>query len=215
MTTTTHPSYASVRFARVHSNGVNLFKSPVKSGAFVEITIARAEDLGDRIYDDERLITVALSPAQFAELLTCMNGPATPATITRMGGKLIEPPPEPEQNPLHKMAMDRVTDIFEGRLTELTKQLSELQGLVDNGKVPVRLAEKLSDTIKNAKATARLLKLDTEYVGVQMTEAAEHLQAAVKAELYAAAEYLTGRAAEPATNLLTVDPSSDPCSRPL
>lgn len=190
---TTHPSYGSVRFARVRSNGVNLFKSPVKSGNYVEITIARAEDLGDRISDDERLITVALSPAQFAELLTCMNGPATPATITRMGGKLIEPPPEPVQNPLHKMAMERVTEVFEERLTQLTERLAELQSLVDNGKVPVRLAEKLTETIKSAKSSACLLKLDTEYVGVEMTEAAEHLQAAVKAELYAAAEYLTGR----------------------
>ena len=102
----THPSFGLARFSRQqhggtgrHMRGAKLFASDVGCPTVINLSIDTARYDHDhhqqKIYSDERVISVSMSPAQFAELLTSLNiGEGVPCTIewVRDTGKIEDPP---------------------------------------------------------------------------------------------------------------------------
>lgn len=94
-----HPSFGVVSFSRINSSGGTwFFGSQIRDHpTYVELRISLAErnhQLGsDHFYDKKRLIEVAMTSSQFAELLTTMNmGCGVPCTIKFANGSGVEPP---------------------------------------------------------------------------------------------------------------------------
>ena len=83
----THPMYGMLGFSRVNSpGGKTLFGSHVECNNYVEVTLKSAKlerSLNQEWFFGDKIIAqVALSPAQFAEAITCMNnGDGVPCTI--------------------------------------------------------------------------------------------------------------------------------------
>lgn len=96
-----HPSYGMVQFSRVTGGHMHLFGSSLEAHHHrIELRIFEAEWIVDhdlhmeRPYPGRQIIEVALSAAQFAELVTSMNvSSGVPCTIMRREGKGIERPP--------------------------------------------------------------------------------------------------------------------------
>lgn len=90
-----HPSFVTVQFSHI-SGSRSFFGSSVNSQHWIRLSIHEAyryHDLGrDVIHGSvKELVTVDLSPSQFAQLLTTMNhGSGTPGTLCRMNGKQVE-----------------------------------------------------------------------------------------------------------------------------
>ena len=84
-----HPSYGLVGFSRITcSPPEHLFGSSIKHSNIIRLEIHESEleraYQQNRYYAGKRLITVDLSPIQFADLLTHMNvGQGIPCTIVR------------------------------------------------------------------------------------------------------------------------------------
>ncbi len=96
-----HPSYGMVQFSRVTGGNCRLFGSALEGHNHrIELRIFEAEMHIDhelhmeRPYGKGQIVEVALSAAQFAELLTTMNSSmGVPCTIMRRGGAQVEEPP--------------------------------------------------------------------------------------------------------------------------
>jgi hypothetical protein len=95
------PSYVMVGFSRITSSppGVSLFGSSVKHQSLVrlhvtEASIERDTNLStDWYYGEKEILSVDLSPNQFAELLTTMNvGAGVPGTLSHLMGESYEYP---------------------------------------------------------------------------------------------------------------------------
>jgi hypothetical protein len=96
-----HESYGTITITRAQGNFDNLFASNIETNHAIHLTIQRAErrheHAHDWIHGREELISVYLSPLQFAEFLTSMGqGEGTPCTINRVQGDMMEQPPETE-----------------------------------------------------------------------------------------------------------------------
>lgn len=95
-----HESYGMVGFSRyTSSGGQNFFGSAIKSATGIELTIKKASRYrhlnNDWIHGEEEIVSVQLSPNQFADLITCMNqGDGVPCTISTINGKRMADPPE-------------------------------------------------------------------------------------------------------------------------
>ena len=98
-----HPSYGMAQISRVTGGNSRLFGSALEGHNHrIMLRISEAEmhidhDLHmERPYSKGQIVEVALSAAQFAELITTMNsGSGVPCTIMRrMGVGAIEEPPE-------------------------------------------------------------------------------------------------------------------------
>jgi hypothetical protein len=130
----THPSFGTMGFFRTQSSGrgPRLFQSHTDNSTFIHLVIKHAEvchDLGrDWVHGNKTIVDVAISAAQFAELLTTMNiGEGIPCTITQLGGDSIPPPPAKEtvaakvRNAFRK----EVQDAMEG-LEDKRKEIQEM-----------------------------------------------------------------------------------------
>ena len=123
-----HPAYGVAVFNRMQGRTARLFGSPLKDHSHtVQLTIMRAaikHDLGqDWIHSagGQELITVTLSPAQFADLLTNMNvGDGVPCTIERVQGERM--PDVPEDEPVEH---EKVVDAFKVQNQETVDRLKE------------------------------------------------------------------------------------------
>lgn len=95
-----HPSYGLISLSRV-SGTKTLFGSDVEPMAFIRLEIKNGvrgtNNLGLEYYRALRnhpIVSVDLSHAQFAELITTMNsGDGVPCTIARLGHTPVESPP--------------------------------------------------------------------------------------------------------------------------
>lgn len=123
----THPAYGVVGFNRTSGSPGKMFGSAIpQHGHFVTLTIKQAQRKHDLYHDwimgrGRELITVWLSAAQFAELLTSMNiGDGVPCTIRRLNGKQVEEMPQDEQTETEKVHTG-----FEGKLRALGETLRD------------------------------------------------------------------------------------------
>lgn len=99
--TESHESFGTITITRSQGNFDNLFGSNIDTNHAVHLTISRAErrheHAHDWIHGREQLVSVYLSPLQFAEFLTSLgNGEGTPCTLDYVGGEKMERPPETE-----------------------------------------------------------------------------------------------------------------------
>jgi hypothetical protein len=96
---TKHPSFGLIRFSRIHGGENVLFGSSIRHSNMIEMTIKRGTKVrnlhGDWYYGRQELICVAMSPAQFADAITCMNmGDGVPCTIREVDGESQGPCPD-------------------------------------------------------------------------------------------------------------------------
>ena len=183
-TTEAHESFVTVSLSRI-SGLRRFFGSSVESSAWVELRVYPAElkhYLGaDHIRAKTRpIIEVALSPAQFAELLTSMNvGSGVPGTMQSFNYKAV-----PEL-PLMESETGRVRAGFEARMrregVKVKEDLSALRKLFAEKKV-ISQADRKS-------ALDILEKIVTEFCSNmpfhldQFEEAAERIAVQAKAEV--------------------------------
>lgn len=97
--TITHPSFAKMKISRVYGGeNRNLFMTNTTNPNAIRIEINTAEytesDVIGREYvrEGNNKITIEMSPMQFSELITTMNGEGVPVTIIRENNKIVKPP---------------------------------------------------------------------------------------------------------------------------
>lgn len=130
----THESYGLVHISRVSSTPVRLFGSSVEHQNYFSLRIMRgkriATDHGERFWSDGRvpIVEVALTPAQFVEMITTMNGgEGIPCTIEHVDGVRMDRTPDDAGSELRVMS-----DLFKERLATVVKELdAHDQGLAE------------------------------------------------------------------------------------
>lgn len=181
-----HPSYGMVQFSRVTGGNCRLFGSALEGHNHrIELRIHEAEMRIDherhmeRPYARAQIIEVALSAAQFAELLTTMNaGSGVPCTITRrMGVGAIEEPPA--------VAVEsaNVRPDFAAKMAalrpNLRKRAEKIMALL-----PASLNKKTRREIEiGVERLAAQVSESATFALDQFQEAAERVTSSVKAEI--------------------------------
>jgi len=130
---TSHPAYGLAAFHRVSGHPGNLFGSSVDCDQYVELEIKPAvesDDEFDRHYYDSGIpyITIALSPAQFADLITNMNiGMGIPCTILDRDGKDVERIPDD----IRTNELDRQRENFKEKMKIRKEELYKSQDKIE------------------------------------------------------------------------------------
>lgn len=87
---TTHPAYGIISIHRT-SGGARLFRSDFEHQHYITIDISTAYEtpgygVKGNVYNDAQIISLAMSEAQFARMITSLNvGCGTPCTLERVG----------------------------------------------------------------------------------------------------------------------------------
>jgi len=122
----THESYGLVQISRGSSSGQRLFGSSVMHQHVFTLRVLRgmrvATDHGERFSSDGRvpIVEVALTPAQFVEMITTMNsGEGIPCTIENVEGVRMDRTPDDAGSELKVMS-----DLFKERLAGVVKELN-------------------------------------------------------------------------------------------
>lgn len=188
--TESHPSYGMIRVGRTHgSGGRRLFGSPIENATLITLEICEGvvnRDLArDWYHARGRLIEVAMSPAQFAELITNMNvGDGVPCTLEYVLGKRRPDCPQRHQR-------EEIVDEFKSEMKNLAARVKERTeaalAILDNkDKKTLTVADR--STIRAAlDAVARSLTDSVPFIHSQFDEAMDKTVNAAKAELSAAA----------------------------
>lgn len=179
-----HPSFVTVSFHRI-SGQRRFFGSSVTSQTWIELKISSAtlrHHLGqDWIHDStQTLIEVALSPAQFAELLTTMNsGPGVPGTLQRFDGKKVDQLPEIKSE-THRVR-EHFKKTMKSRSVEFRESFNEIKALLDEKKTLGKAdREKVLSTLDQV---ASQFENSAPFYLEQFEEAAERIAVQAKAEV--------------------------------
>lgn len=91
------PSFGMLNITRgVCNKPMNLFGNSIKQHSYIEIRISKAEmyrNLNrDDIFEKETIISINMSPSQFADAITSLNSGGTPCTIAFVEGHEVKPP---------------------------------------------------------------------------------------------------------------------------
>lgn len=176
-----HPSYCTVRFARIQSNGNQaFFGASIKPNNYVQLEIYEADirrDLShDWIHGNKRIIEVAMTEQQFAECITSLNmGSGTPATLKFLGNSRLPEPPfmgKAEQhskefaNKMSELAgtislnMEKARTILNADKPMSKKERAEILNIIDSGLMQISsnipfydksFKEQMNRTISEAK----------------------------------------------------------------
>jgi hypothetical protein len=97
--TTSHPSFGTIAITRCQGTGTSLFLSPYKHNNFIALEVHHADKIrdysSDRAHSTEHVLTLLMSEAQFASLITGVNmGGSAACTIEKIAGENIEECPE-------------------------------------------------------------------------------------------------------------------------
>lgn len=85
-----HGSFGAVTLTKVHGNSGFMLGSEIESPTYIELKISRSELIRnnsgivpmERVFPEENIVTVKMTNAQFAELITTINnGSGVPCTI--------------------------------------------------------------------------------------------------------------------------------------
>lgn len=201
---------AVISLSRAHGRR-HLFECPVPVESSIELTIstARASNMSDGTtshYAGKQLVRAALSASQFAELITTMNSGGVPCTLSRFDGAQIPEPSAPSSDPVGDLAGKRARAGYDRHVKAMTEQIGSLKRDLDEGKVPVRLVQKMQATLRDVEHFVSMLQSDTDFVEQQLLEKAGRLTQQVKTEVHATFDLLVKQAGQVA---LTADhPSS-------
>lgn len=115
-----HPAAALISINRMHGTPTPLFRSPVKVGDVICLSISRAHESHNGIHSggvyDEGLpiVEVWMSEVQFAEAITRLNhGVGVPCTLRRIEREVIELPKE-----VHQTEAGRIRAAFKRQVKE-------------------------------------------------------------------------------------------------
>ena len=193
----THPSYVMVGFYRTEGGRKKLFGSALPYvNTTIRLEIKRAERKhslnADWFYGKEHLISVELSPAQFAQLLTTMNaGSGVPGTLRWLapGGEV------PDVPDTHVAEHEKIRNGFEGKTRDFVKKLrkraQEVDALLDKpslNKADRGLIRSILDSAVTEVASNMPFAVES------FQEAAEKLAVAAKAEVDAFLSLIVTRA---------------------
>ena len=181
-----HESYGMASFGRVSSSpGAILFGSEFQHGHYMMLTICHGELIRDLSNDwyhaGKEIVRVALSEAQFVELITRQNmGGGTPVTLQHVGGKaMADCPAREKMDARHHREMEsdaaRCTD-------ELIEAAGELTACIDSGKIG---KTQLREIAKKLEYAALAIKNGIPFVRKQFEEAMEHTITQAKVEIEA------------------------------
>jgi len=130
----THPSFGMISISKVYGNKHSFFGSELMVDHWIEIQIKHGEmqrELSnDWFHASDRIpiVTVALTPIQFAELITNMNfGDGMPCTIEDLNGERIAPydDKESKKDATHRQFKVRMKE-FAASLIERKKKAADL-----------------------------------------------------------------------------------------
>jgi hypothetical protein len=119
-----HPSFGMVRLSRCSGSPGRMFGSQLRQHAgYVSMTVTRGSvqhDLHhDRYMNEEEVVQVSMTAAQFAELITTLNaGEGTPCTIERVLSRRVPPPPDDTQT-----TAEKIQDKFAGDQQAFVEQI--------------------------------------------------------------------------------------------
>jgi hypothetical protein len=191
--TETHPSYGCIGVSQVSGKGV-LFGSEVSHQHFISITISEARRVVDEprefIMSDRELVRIAMTQAQFAEMITSPNrGDGVPCTIERFTGDDGQPwvhpkhggrpsPPAPEHyTKKYKDVMGERVDLISSRLKDAKEKADRL--LSGEDKPTKANLKELSDALRMAQMN---LDSNLPYVMEEMEEGIEKRMATAVSE---------------------------------
>jgi hypothetical protein len=184
--TDSHDSYGMVGFSRVSSShGQNFFGSSIRSSHYIELTIRRAERVRDLstywYHGREELISVRLSPNQFAELLTTMNvGYGTPCTLQHVNR--VQQPDCPSVDQRTKFEQEFAQDV-EDTMSDAASLVDDIKDVLIN-----RPSLGKRDRAEIAKALDQLLRHITggmPFIQSQFNEALDRTVTEAKGEVEA------------------------------
>jgi hypothetical protein len=190
--TETHPSYGIIGISRVSGRGV-LFGSEVQHMHFITLTISEASRHVDTprefLTDERQLIRIAMTDAQFAQMITSPNqGSGVACTIERFSGDTGQPwltkfggrpsPPQPEHyTKKYKDAMGERADLISDGL-KAAKEKADRLFLGEDNPTKSNLKE-LSDSLRMAQMN---LDQNLPYVMEEMEEGVEKRMATAVTE---------------------------------
>lgn len=178
-----HPSFGVLGFSRVSCTpSESLFGSPHKHHAYLTLTLSEATKVrslsNDQIYAAKRLFKVAMSAAQFGELIAGFNvGDGVPVTIQQMGGKQIATCPEVNER-------RRITEEFEATCRQTMKKCEELAREVDqrlSGGMKAADRKALADEVKTLAAKVSNV---VPFIQSQFNEALDKATVSAKVDVY-------------------------------
>jgi len=183
-----HPAYGMVAFHRIQGNPGQLFGSHLDSHeGYIRLEIKEGavdRSLHNDYYSSTTLssiVTVDLSAAQFAALLTTMNvGDGVPCTIARRDGKMVERLPRrsvTEQQKMRKEFKETITESLSG----LRKNESRLDELLNKkGALGVKDRKEIRELYKSM---IRHLESNAKFSLDMFTEATEKVVTEAKANI--------------------------------
>lgn len=178
----THPSYATVNVSRVQGSA-SLFMSPFTHQHYMTLSIGRATRYrglsNDRVFGGmSELIQVALSEAQWAKMVSSAgNGSGTPATLTRLGGSLVQECPQ--QADLHRFH-DDVQKRMDKAAEAITAAVEKAEALLASKSATKGEREALLGEIRKAK---NQMTDGMPFVIKQLEERMEHIVTEGKIEI--------------------------------
>ena len=182
-----HPSYGVARFSRITGGSSNFFGTVIKPVHYIQLEIFRgikqvcSTGGEENFIDDSRipLITVRMTSAEFAELITTMNmGSGIPVTLDDIGGERIEDCP-PQSSPLDivtNKAGEGVTDTsnyIKDTINEVIKDLRD-------GKLGKKSVE---EVIRKLEIIPGRLESNTTFYKKQIVEVGEKVTVQVRSEI--------------------------------
>lgn len=124
-----HPSYGQLHFSRSTGGNRRFYGSEIKPNHHISLVLETSEmhkSLSSTYYyAKNRLVEVRMTPNQFSELLTNMNGEGVPVTIEYVNGQQVEPAPEIDS------AKTMTQSAFKKRMTEFASDLKDRQSEAD------------------------------------------------------------------------------------
>lgn len=181
-----HPAFGMARAARVSSTpGAVLFDSELRHQHYVILSISGAErkrDLKrDWIHSTKRVVEIAMSEAQWAQLVSSMNTEGTPVTLTDIGSEQL---PQLPYEPRMAVQMDEVKKAVAEQLSHIQEALAayearptkaglrSLRFAVENTPNNVAfaaeaLAEHVENTVTRAKADIEAMVAHAEARGIE------------------------------------------------
>ena len=184
-----HPSYGMISAHRTScSHEKNFYGSETKHNHFIVLDIHTSDVTRglnkDWYYSDDKLISVALTPIQWAELLTSMNTTGTQCTIEHIKGqdRIPSPPELQDKIDLNKIELEEYT---QDALNKVSKSLSELEDAIENNKGKKALRESLN----NLKVTSGNLKPNLKYASSQFYKHIDKVVCEAKQKIESAIEH--------------------------
>lgn len=181
-----HPSYGMIKISRTHGGPTSLFGSDIMHNSFLELTISKAildRSLNnDYHFSKEELISIYLSSAQWAELISSFNTQGVPCTLDYIRGEETIPPP-----PFVDKTKQFSTEFKTGYEEQINDALSMIKQLSKGLDKDTKLSKKeLREIIYSLECKINNIKTNIPFVAKQFNENIESriLNAKLELETY-------------------------------